>query len=63
MTVAVGRARRTFSFAPEVELRRNHVFIRRLSRLQLEEIPMHGIIYIVGLVVVVLFILSALGLR
>ncbi len=25
--------------------------------------PMHGIIYLVGLVVVILFILSALGLR
>lgn len=27
------------------------------------EIAMHGIIYIVGLIVVILFILSALGLR
>ena len=30
---------------------------------QLGGVPMHGIIYIVGLVVVVLFILSLLGLR
>jgi len=29
----------------------------------MEDIQMHGIIYLVGLVVVVLFILSALGLR
>ena len=29
----------------------------------LEEAPMHGIIYIVGLIVVIMFILSLLGLR
>jgi hypothetical protein len=29
----------------------------------LEEAPMHGIIYIVGLIVVIMFILSFLGLR
>jgi hypothetical protein len=29
----------------------------------LEEAPMHGIIYLVGLIVVILFILSLLGLR
>jgi hypothetical protein len=29
----------------------------------LEEAPMHGIIYIIGLIVVILFILSFLGLR
>ena len=28
-----------------------------------EETPMHGIIYIVGLIVVIMFILSFLGLR
>jgi hypothetical protein len=28
-----------------------------------EDKPMHGIIYLIGLVVVILFILSALGLR
>ncbi len=29
----------------------------------MEDYAMHGIIYLVGLVVVILFILSALGLR
>ena len=29
----------------------------------LEEAPMHGIIYLVGLIVVVMFILSLIGLR
>jgi hypothetical protein len=29
----------------------------------LEEAPMHGIIYLVGLIVVIMFILSLLGLR
>jgi hypothetical protein len=28
-----------------------------------EEAPMHGIIYIVGLIVVIMFILSFIGLR
>jgi hypothetical protein len=31
--------------------------------LSLEEATMHGIIYIVGLIVVIMFILSLLGLR
>jgi hypothetical protein len=34
-----------------------------LSKHTLGRIPMNGIIYLVGLVVVVLFILSLLGLR
>ena len=29
----------------------------------MEDFAMHGIIYLVGLIVVILFILSALGLR
>lgn len=42
----------------------NHVLTMTLPPvLQREKFVMHGIIYIVGLVVVVLFILSALGLR
>jgi hypothetical protein len=36
---------------------------RRAAASPLEEAPMHGIIYLVGLIVVIMFILSLLGLR
>jgi hypothetical protein len=36
---------------------------RRGSASPVEEAPMNGIIYLVGLIVVIMFILSALGLR
>ena len=45
-------------------MRRNHVLTQTLlPEFQPEILAMHGIIYLVGLVVVVLFLLSALGLR
>ena len=45
-------------------MRRNHVLTQTLlPEFQPESLAMHGIIYLVGLVVVVLFLLSALGLR
>jgi hypothetical protein len=48
-----------------------HRFLQRRARNDaqragitcLEEAPMHGIIYLVGLIVVIMFILSLLGLR
>jgi hypothetical protein len=36
---------------------------RSLPRVSNKEIAMHGIIYLIGLVVVILFLLSLLGLR
>jgi hypothetical protein len=42
---------------------RNDVHDRHVAPAKVQEIVMHDIIYLVGLVVVVLFILSALGLR
>jgi hypothetical protein len=36
---------------------------RHVAPAKVQEIVMHDIIYLVGLVIVVLFILSALGLR
>jgi hypothetical protein len=42
----------TFGAAPPLRDRGAH-----------EEAPMHGIIYLVGLIVVIMFILSVLGLR
>ena len=35
----------------------------RAAFTRLEEAPMNGIIYLVGLIVVIMFILSVLGLR
>jgi hypothetical protein len=48
---------------PRAWLERNNVHDRHVARAKVQEIVMHDIIYLVGLVVVVLFILSALGLR
>jgi hypothetical protein len=36
---------------------------QRCSRSPLEEASMHGLIYLIGLIVVIMFILSFLGLR
>jgi hypothetical protein len=45
-----------------IRLERNNGALLTLPR-QGQEVVMHDIIYLVGLVVIVLFILSALGLR
>jgi hypothetical protein len=42
---------------------RNLLYCRPFTPWTFKEIPMGGLIYLVGLVVVVLFILSLLGLR
>lgn len=42
-----------FGFRPDIEPQTDHS----------EKAPMHGLIYIIGLIVVILFVLSFLGLR
>jgi hypothetical protein len=57
----VSTERQSGTFRRPVGSRWRETILKRVS--SLEEASMHGVIYIIGLIVVVLFVLSFLGLR